>query len=711
MKFVLASVLVACGLLAVSARRLNLVKRQADPCNIAESAVPEECRSLLDYDSLEEALFPTDNFLGLYCNEACGRPLFDFFRGCDEATGSKNSTEFDFYCSRNQAGDSCAESVFNDLTFAFACFGEGFGGGQCADQCRDNLTVAYNEIGCCAFSYFAVFAGESGASAIFSLCTDVPQTLCIGGASGETLSFPTSFVAVDPLCEDLVKDVDSECLRYLGLDPFTSHNTFCNTECGEEIYDFQLQCDERLGTQTATIIDLLCARNGTGSLCGNVLFTLFTDDTFLSCDNFDGLNCSAQCRDSLIYFRNQGGCCTDTIFAVESGPLAVNQLYSRCGLEASEICVGAFSDEPILPRPDGDDDCRDLQQSVPDVCLEYTSFDFIFIQASRNPEQFYEDFCNGGCSEVIYEYFLECDVFTFSDDNAAYVDFLCSKNSEGIPCVGIISNSSLFDEIDSACPDIVSVWGCCLFTLHALGNNVTYVEDIVDECGLGSDESILCIGGISGEPVAADEGDNRDSDCKELRNDLADECVTYLLKLGNLLFTNPGRVISEFCDSDCAEPVHEYVAECEDGEFASYIDLACTKDRGGAECGRVYTDANVNSVIEGVCADASDEQCSSQCGDALQRLDDTWGCCLFTFSALISNATFASDLWSECGVDAPDLCEGGLSGERIDVPGGDDRGGGGGGEENDESQNSSRETTAITSAVLMFAALFASLSF
>ena len=119
----------------------------------------------------------------------------------------------------------------------------------------------------------------------------------------------------------------------------------------------------------------------------------------------------------------------------------------------------------------------------------------------------------------------------------------------------------------------------------------------------------------------------------------------------------------------------------------------------------------MNSVIEGVCADASDEQCSSQCGDALQRLDDTWGCCLFTFSALISNATFASDLWSECGVDAPDLCEGGLSGERIDVPGGDDRGGGGGGEENDESQNSSRETTAITSAVLMFAALFACLSF
>ena len=75
-----------------------------------------------------------------------------------------------------------------------------------------------------------------------------------------------------------------------------------------------------------------------------------------------------------------------------------------------------------------------------------------------------------------------------------------------------------------------------------------------------------------------------------------------------------------------------------------------------------------------------------------------WGCCLFTFSALISNATFTSDLWSECGVNAPDLCEGGLSDERIDVPGGDDL-------------ESATLTTAITSAVLMFAALFASLSF
>ena len=544
MKFVLAAILVACGLLAVSARRLNLVKRQADPCNIAESAVPEECRSLLDYSSLDEALFQTSKFLGQYCNETCGRPLFDFFRACDEATGSQNSTEFDFYCSRNQAGDSCLESVFNNLTFTYACAGEDFGGGQCGEKCRDNLTMAYNRIGCCAFSFFAVSGGESGASAIFSLCTDVPQTLCIGGASGETLSFPTSSVDVDPLCEDLVDDVDSECRRYLSLDPyviaFASLSTFCDSECGEEIYDFQLQCDERLGTQNATIIDLLCARNGTGSLCGNVLFSLLTDDPFGSCDNFDGLNCPARCRNSLDYLRNQGGCCTDTIFAVESGPLAVNQLYSRCGLEASEICVGAFSDEPILPRPDGDDDCRDLQQSVPDVCLEYTSFGFILVQASRNPEQFYEDFCNGGCSEVIYEYFLECDVFTFSD-NAAYVDFLCSKNSEGVPCVG---------------------------------NNLSPLD------------------------------------------------------------------------------------------------------------------------VEDVCADVSDEQCSSQCGDALQQLDDTWGCCLFTFSALISNATYASDLWSECGVDAPDLCEGGLSDERIDVPGGDDL-------------ESAALTTAITSAVLMFAAIFA----
>ena len=605
--------------------------------------------------------------------------------------------------------------MYADFTFAIACAGETFEGGQCSDQCRDNLTAAYENIGCCAFSFYAVSSeGLFGTSAIFSFCTDVPQTLCIGGASGETLSFPTSSVAVDPLCEDLVDNVASECRSYLGLDPFeiafTSIDTFCDSECGEEIYDFQLQCDERTGTQNATFIDLLCARNDTGTLCGYV-FSLFTENPLEICTTFDGLNCSSQCRNAITHNRNRGGCCVDSLLAIEGGTLAINQLYFLCGLEASETCVGAFSDEPIEPRPDGgDQNCRGgLQMSVPIECLAYTSYITLFTQAVINPEQFYRDFCNSHCSDAIYEYFLECDTFTLRD-NAASVDFLCSTNADNVPCAGIYSDLTLFAALGISCSDTtdtfcseecsnalqepVDTWGCCLFTLAALENHATFVDEITRECRLPADEANVCIGGITGEPVAVNAGDDRDH-CEQLHDNLPRECETDLILLGSVLFSDPERV-SEFCDSECAVLVYEYIAECGVWELASYIDLACTSKSRGSECARLLTDASVGDVIEGVCAGASDVQCSSQCSVALQELNDEWGCCLYTLSALATNATYTNDFWSQCGVDdPPGVCEGELSGERIDVTG--------------DERDAAVVSTAVSSTMLVFIVLIMTL--
>ena len=154
MKFALFVALAACGVLAVTAEFGRLFKRI--PCDTRD--VPAECQAIFyDYNSFDEAVaaLGSDNYFSEYCGATCGRPLYDFLRRCDEATGSRKSTDFDFSCSSNAAGDPC-ESVLNDNNFIYACANETFIDAQCSDECREILTEATENIACCAFSYFAV---------------------------------------------------------------------------------------------------------------------------------------------------------------------------------------------------------------------------------------------------------------------------------------------------------------------------------------------------------------------------------------------------------------------------------------------------------------------------------------------------------------------------------------------------------------------------
>ena len=518
MKFALFVALAACGCFAVTAEFGRLFKRQADPCDISESDVPAECRTILNNT---DALL-SDNYTSQYCGATCGRPLYDFFRGCDEATGSTNSTKFDFSCSSNAAGDPC---VFENLTFTYACAGDGELEIECSDECRDNLTMATEDIGCCAFSFFAVAAGEYEAAALFSFC-NVPQSLCIGGASNETLSFPSGPVTVDPECEDLVDEVDESCRKYLNLDIYFLYGLdlegLCDSDCGLQVYDFNVQCDYRTGAQNSTIIDLLCAINSNGTQCGDILSSIFISNPFEQCEDFD-IECGTICSNAIQYIRNQGGCCFDTALAIESGILGLNQLYSLCGLEPSETCIGAFSDERITPQSGGDRSCEDLLDDLPVQCRDYTSADLLLSHAYTDPVTFTRNFCNGDCSEAIYKYFVECDKIT-SNNNAANVDFLCTNNTNNDPCIGIYTDQTLFNVFEDSCYDTsptscsdtcssalverFDYWGCCLFTFTALQDNVTFVEAIIEECKLETDTTKLCIGGLSGKPIAAEEGDD-----------------------------------------------------------------------------------------------------------------------------------------------------------------------------------------------------------
>jgi hypothetical protein len=386
------------------------------------------------------------------------------------------------------------------------------------------------------YSYFAVAARPTVAAFIYSLCGLGDQDLCDGGVTGAPLQF---FEApqVDPRCEDLVVDVPEAC-RYLirySEDVFGSLDIFCDDNCAPDIYQFTRQCDAITGEHNSTVIDFYCARNDAGQRCGDIVFDAYENDSkdpFEVCYGDDDGICSEACHSAITQAQTDLGCCLITFFQVvadsEVPESDASLLFSLCGLEGGDTCVGHFSNESIGPPPSGgDDDCQSLQAALPPQCQGFVSVDILIGQALVNQNTFLTDFCNSECGEAVYNYHLQCDRISGSND-AAVVDFLCSQNDDGAACAGVFSDPSVQaitfrpeckDLSDEFCSDECSsilqqpsrTWGCCLFTFGAVINNITYAEGVAEQCKQPGNSN-LCVGAFSGKPVAADSGDDQDGD-------------------------------------------------------------------------------------------------------------------------------------------------------------------------------------------------------
>ena len=492
-------------------------RRQPSACSDV-SVIPESCRSLLE-SSLDDAESGGSSALvENYCNDTCAQPLYDYFRECDKVTGFSNATRFDFFCSSNSTGGLCIPALFADLSFTSECT---FESGACEDECKTALTTARDSLGCCVYSYFAVAAGPTVAAFIYSLCGLGEQDLCDGGVTGAPLQF---FEApeIDPRCEDLVDSVPEAC-RYLTSSTYSED--MCDGNCAPDVYQFYRQCDAITGEYNSTVIDFYCARNDAGQRCGDVVFDAYKDnkDPFEACYGDDGSICPEACRSAITQAQTELGCCLITFFQVATEEPDASLPFLLCGLEGGDTCVGHFSNESIGPRPSGD--CQSLQAALPPQCQGFVSVDILFGQALVNQNTFLTDFCNSECGEAVYNYHLQCDRISGSND-AAVVDFICSQNDDGAACAGVFSDPSVQaitfgpeckDLSDEFCSDECSsilqqpsrTWGCCLFTFGALMNNITYAEGVAEQCKQPGNSN-LCVGAFSGKPVAADPGDDKD---------------------------------------------------------------------------------------------------------------------------------------------------------------------------------------------------------
>ena len=343
-------VIVACILLRNSVVGAKLAKRQS--CDTAD--LPSACLPILSQTISGAAFADSTNFVDNYCGDTCGQPLYKYFKDCD--AGSNNATMFDFFCSSNAAGEQCLPLTLSAVTAQdsvfYACADPIQEKLACNATCESALATANESLGCCLFSYYAVTAGLSGANLIFDFCGEDLKMLCVGGVSGQTLQFPTP--AVDPECEEFVDDVDESCRYLLSQDPTdvatSDLDGLCGDECGQEIYQFYRDCDERTEGNSSIYSDVLCARNGENKRCGELLYNFYMLN-FESCDALP-FTCPAECSTALQQGQTTFGCCLPSLLQLLFGvdvSVYAEIISTVCKVEVSSSCLGGFSGKPAPP--------------------------------------------------------------------------------------------------------------------------------------------------------------------------------------------------------------------------------------------------------------------------------------------------------------------------------------------------------------------------
>ena len=385
--------LAVCASLQGPALAARLAKRQST-CEATE--LPEDCREILTLTVEGAAYVDPTSFLSTYCSETCAEPLYNYLVDCDPTGSRENATKFDFLCSSSGDGNPCLPSLVTQLTaedsFVYECLDplpeDSLG---CTPRCQDALDSAYESLGCCLYSFYAVTAGSYGASALFRLCSDDPRTLCVGGATGAPIDLPEPPLEVDPQCEDLAEEEVSESCRYLlGTGAIETAYIYpddlCSASCGVEVWEFYRDCGELTGDDNATVVDVLCATNSKGQRCRDFIGNLAEYDLD-ACEGIDGTTCPTACRQALQDGVNDMGCCFLSLLQVFSDgddvKMYVPLLSAFCDVDFVDNCLGLFSNKPAPPPPENE--CALLAQSlVPDECREYTSIHYIFAQAYSN---------------------------------------------------------------------------------------------------------------------------------------------------------------------------------------------------------------------------------------------------------------------------------------------------------------------------------------
>ena len=273
--------------------------------------------------------------ISVECQQSFAQPALDIHAEC----GFNELGELAVDVCRTSNGKTCAELTVgsaNDLTFLFT---DCLGSDSCSSECNATVQNTIDRLGCCFTTLVDVISTTLG--------VDVSTTFDLAFLCGIALPSPcetSSSLTFTP------SEVTTQCSNDELLDRFTTEVS-CNPQIQKMIIEIFQSCNYELGIDS---LAATCRVNEKGVFCirllnvtANLLNIAADSDIVNDCAPSND-TCSSSCRDAIQAYRNDYGCCINTLFNFTTipPPSASYELWSLCDVDTVGQCKSTL--DPLI---------------------------------------------------------------------------------------------------------------------------------------------------------------------------------------------------------------------------------------------------------------------------------------------------------------------------------------------------------------------------
>ena len=293
-------------------------------------------------------------FLDIWCSSGFYQLVADAHFACGESDFAP------FYanlCAQNEMGEYCdtlyykLENVDPDLDYVNGKCSPSLSSGSCHANCRAQLQLLKDKLGCCPLEYFNITASYmSRHRPVFDLRL---WNLCNIPLSNPPCRIPHISQGNQKICTESDEDAfrNSILCQPRGVGQSIVSKIFDNKQCSQVYALFNSSAQSLVGR---------CFRNPRGEYCGprdghygSLSSTVYEIDTH--CSSSDEGGCNQTCTDTLVEAKRTLGCCINRYnnsvvepeyISVSSYQAAVSyDLWNSCGVELG-TCESTLSFTP-----------------------------------------------------------------------------------------------------------------------------------------------------------------------------------------------------------------------------------------------------------------------------------------------------------------------------------------------------------------------------
>lgn len=180
--------------------------------DVSTNGIPESCRNFIQFDNiLQFASTEPDQFVASFCKGECAKPVYDYYKDCDEVSKNSTAPNLDLMCTSNPEGKECVK-IISDVSVQRTLFGcaSVLTSDQCPKGCSAALQKISDDYGCCFYTQFALFETVDVDGILHDKCGVETPGLCRkGGISGNVIDAPGGKTYDDKTGDDETDDASA----------------------------------------------------------------------------------------------------------------------------------------------------------------------------------------------------------------------------------------------------------------------------------------------------------------------------------------------------------------------------------------------------------------------------------------------------------------------------------------------------------------------